>query len=504
MTWTEVSEQFSLLPDYLGSHMVLSLTALGIGIVVCLPLSVIITRVKPLQWPTLAFASVMQTIPGLALLALMVPLLSMIGFVPALIALILYSMLPILRNGVTGILGVDDTLIEAARGIGMSPNQRLFRVELPLALPVIIAGIRTSTVWVVGTTTLATPVGATSLGNYIFGGLQTQNTTAVLVGCIAAALLAIILDQLIRLLEVAAEKRSKLRGIVAGAGLLVLVALALTPMALRASSGATGPKVIVGAKTFTEQFILADLMEQKLVEAGFEVEVKSSLGSIVLFEALANGSVDCYVDYTGTIWNNAMQQTEVKPAAQVLREMAVWLEANHGIATLGALGFENAYALAVRQAMADSLQLETIGELSPHASVLSIGSDYEFFARPEWVALKDGYGLQFEQERAFDPSLMYSAVREGEVDVITAFSTDGRILAYNLAVLDDPRHALPPYDAVLLLSPQAAERPRLRQVLTELVGTIDDEAMRRANKMVDIDGRSVSEAAAYLLNQNRE
>ena len=498
MTWSEIQTQLQLLPDYLGNHMLLSMTALGIGLVVCLPLAVVITRVKALQWPTLAFASIMQTIPGIALLALMVPLLGMIGFVPALIALVLYSMLPILRNGVTGILGVDGSLIEAARGIGMSRRQQLFRVELPLALPVLIAGIRTSTVWVVGTATLATPVGATSLGNYIFGGLQTQNTTAVLVGCVAAAGLAILLDQLIRLLEIAAARRSRVRAIVAVGGLIVLLVAGLGPMWAQGKDTGNRPHVVIGAKTFTEQFILAELIAELLQERGFDTEVKSSLGSVVLFEAIANGSVDCYVDYSGTIWNNAMKRMEVRPADTVLAQMTEWLRDERAIVTLGALGFENAYALAVRQKFADSLKVTSISELSAYSPVLTMGSDYEFFARPEWRALKSVYNLQFGEERAFDPSLMYAAIRENEVDCITAYSTDGRIIAENLAVLDDPRQALPPYDAVLLLSAEAAGRTDLVAALEGLVGRISDSQMREANRMVDIDGQSVGMAVRYL------
>ena len=161
-------EQLALLPEYLGRHLLLTLTALLIGIGLSFPLAILVTRVRSLRGPVLALASAIQTIPSLALLALMVPLLRAIGFLPAAIALILYSMLPIIRNTVTGIDEVDPNLIEAGRGLGMTPRQLLLKVQLPLAMPVIIAGIRTATVWVVGIATLSTPVGATSLGNFIF------------------------------------------------------------------------------------------------------------------------------------------------------------------------------------------------------------------------------------------------------------------------------------------------------------------------------------------------
>jgi osmoprotectant transport system permease protein len=219
-----MADQLALLPGYLTAHLQLALVSLLLGTAVSIPLGIVVTRRKSLESGVLGIASVIQTIPSLALLAIMVPALAAvsavtarafgielrsIGYAPALVALSLYSILPILRNTVTGIESVDPSLIEAARGVGMTDRQMLLRVELPLAMPVVVAGVRTATVWVVGTATLSTPVGATSLGNYIFSGLQTRNTAAVLVGCIAAAGLAIVLDQLIRAVEVAARRRRR-------------------------------------------------------------------------------------------------------------------------------------------------------------------------------------------------------------------------------------------------------------------------------------------------------
>ena len=489
--------QLALLPVTLGHHLLLSVSALLTGILICFPLAILISRTRALQWPALTFASIVQTIPGLALLALMVPLLGQIGFLPAFIALVLYSMLPILHNTVTGILGVDRSVIEAARGIGMTSTQQLLKVELPLAAPVIIAGIRTSTVWVVGTATLATPVGATSLGNYIFSGLQTQNPTAVLVGCAAAAALAITLDRLISLLESSARRHSRRTGIAAVIGLFLLLSAGVAPLMLKSKTGALSP-IVVGAKTFTEQYVLAEFLTLALKQAGLPAVSKTSLGSTILFEAVVAGDVDCYVDYSGTIWANVMKRSDIPPRAVLLEQMTRWLQEKHQVRLLGPLGFENTYALAISKESSLKQGISTLAELSAHASALSIGSDYEFFGRPEWFALKKSYGLQFAEQRTFDPSLMYAAIKAGSVDVISAYSTDGRLAAYNLVVLQDPHGALPPYDAVLLLAPAAANRRDVVAALTPLVGTIADETMREANKMVDLEHKSVAEAAAFL------
>lgn len=498
MNYEAIMQQLDLLPEYLGNHLLLTLLALSAGVLVCVPFGLLVTRIRFLQWPVLTIAGVLQTIPGLALLALMVPLLGTIGFLPAVLALILYSFLPILRNTVTGVNSVDPAVTEAARGIGMTDRQMLIKVELPLALPVIIAGIRTAAVWVVGTATLATPVGATSLGNYVFSGLQTQNFTAISVGCIAAASLAICLDQLIRLAELAVVRRSRLLGSVVGAAFLILLAISLAPVLPSPRAHVSGPPVVIGSKPFTEQYLLAQLIATRLKEVGLPVDLRSGMGSIILFKALADGSIDCYVDYTGTIWTNVMKRSDLPARDTILAEMTAWLEHEHGIVCLGSVGFENTYALAVERTLAEQHNLRTIGDLARVSSNMAMGSDYEFFQRPEWQALVATYGLEFERLVTLDPTLMYSAINQRQVDVISAYSTDGRIVAFDLVVLEDPGQALPPYDAILLLSPQAAQRQDLVEELRTLVGRIDNNLMRSANKLVDVDHASVDSAALIL------
>jgi osmoprotectant transport system permease protein len=494
-----LTQQLELLPDYLSRHLLLTVTALAIGIGISLPMALVVTRVRALQAPVLMVASAIQTIPSLALLALMVPLLREIGFVPAVLALILYSMLPVIRNTVTGIQEVDHSLIEAGRGLGMTPNQVLLKLQLPLAMPVIIAGIRTATVWVVGIATLSTPVGATSLGNYIFSGLQTQNYTAVLVGCVAAASLALVLDGLIRMMELAAARRSRVLVGVGSFAMLAVLAVGLSPLLFSATRTDSQSSVVIGAKTFTEQYILAQLIADRLQASGFRAQTLESLGSTVAFDALLAGRIDCYVDYTGTIWSNYMKRDEPPGSEAVFAEVKTWLKKAHGIEHIVRLGFENTYALAMRRERAHAMGIRTIDDLVELAPELRLGGDYEFFARPEWRALESKYGLKFRGRVTMDSTLMYAAVATDEVDVITAFSTDGRIPAFDLVLLEDTRGAFPPYDALLLIGAHAATKvPKLARVLEPLRDTIDDEAMRAANKHVDVDGGTVPEAVQLL------
>jgi len=505
---SQFAEALARLPDYLGSHVLVSLTALALGLGVSLPLAIYAVERTALRGILLALASILQTIPGLALLALFYPLLlavsvlterlfgvgfSALGFLPSVLALALYSMLPVLRNTVTGLAAIHPSLREAARGLGASPRRTLLDIDVPLAAPVIMAGIRTASVWVIGTATLATPIGQTSLGNYIFTGLQTQNWVFVMFGCVAVALLALAVDQLLALVETGVARRRRMRVALGALGLAALTLAALVPGFARPQAA-----YVIGAKTFTEQYVLAALMQQKLADAGLTSRVRSGLGSNVLFDALASGEVDVAIDYSGTLWTNRMHRSDVPPRNAVLDELGNWLNANSGISLLGSLGFENAYALAMTRAKADALQVHSIADLARVAPQLTIGGDYEFFARPEWQHLREAYGLQFRAERVMQSAFMYRAVAAADVDVITAYTSDGQIAQFDLAVLDDPKHVIPPYDAVLLLAPRHVHDERLIAALTPLLGAIPVGAMRAANAQAS-SGASTQEAARRLL-----
>jgi osmoprotectant transport system permease protein len=508
-----IAQALDLLPEYLAWHVLLSASALLLGLAISLPLAVAASRSPRLRWPVLAFAGLIQTIPSLALLALFYPLLlglsaaseaafgkgfSALGFLPSLLALTLYSMLPILRTATTGILGVDPAVREAADGVGMTPRQRLWRVELPLAMPVIMAGVRTAAVWTIGAATLSTPVGQTSLGNYIFAGLQIENWVFVLFGCLASAVLAMTVDQLLGLIETGAARRR--RGLViAGAVLLAIGTLAaVSPLAAIGKPAS----YVVGAKNFSEQYILAELMAERLEATGARVSRKEDLGSAVAYRALAAGELDVYVDYTGTLWTNVLNRNDNPGREAVLAELTTELKKRDGVLVLGSLGFENAYAFAMRADRAKALGVASLADLARQAPGLTLGSDLEFLSRPAWKAVDRAYDFHFKAERSFQPTFMYRALSGGEADVISAFSSDGRIAADKLVVLSDPKGALPPYDAVILVSPKRAGDERLLSALRPLVGSVSVEAMRAANYSVDRDRDKVTpaEAARGLVN----
>ena len=275
-------------------------------------------------------------------------------------------------------------------------------------------------------------------------------------------------------------------------GLVVGTLAALSPLV----GGSMAETYKVGAKNFSEQYILAELMASRLKAAGGRVTMKEDLGSATAYRAVASGEIDVYVDYSGTLWANVLHRKDNPGRAAVLAGLSKILKARDGVTVLGPLGFENAYVLVMRGDRAKALGVASLADLAGRSSTLKLGSDLEFLSRPEWAAIRDGYGLSFARQTSYQPTFMYRALADGEADVISAFSSDGRIAADHLVILADPKGALPPYDAVILLSPRAAKDARLRRALAPLIGAIPVEAMQAANFAVDRDANKLGPAQA--------
>jgi osmoprotectant transport system permease protein len=279
-----------------------------------------------------------------------------------------------------------------------------------------------------------------------------------------------------------------------GIGIAALVAATLVPSMARGPSS-----YIVGAKTFAEQYVLSALIAQRLRAAGLSASSREGLGSNVIFDALVSNDIDVYVDYSGTLWANQFHHSEIKPREVLLGELKATL-AQQNVALLGELGFENAYALVMPKKRADALGVHSIADLASHAATLSMAADYEFFSRPEWAGLQKAYGLKFRAQRQMQPDFMYAAVAAGEIDVIAGYTSDGLIAKYDLVVLDDNRHAIPPYDAIVLIAPKRASDQALRAALQPLLGSIDIATMREANlRAAGGDGASSPDAVARWL-----
>lgn len=498
---------FAVLPSALAAHLAISAAALLLALLVAVPLALLMPARPWLRSGVMGFASVVQTVPALALLALFFPLLVLLrnvtglpvpslGLLPSLLALALYALLPLLRGLAGGLAAVPDGVRDAARAIGMSDWQRLFHVELSLAAPVVMGGLRTAAVWTIGAATLSTMVGQKSLGDLIFAGLQLQDWRQVLLGCVAAAGVALLVDGALGWCQAGIAQR-RWRPAAQGLILLALIAGGVTAWWRLDRPAAAMPAVTIGTKTFSEQYILAELIADDLASIGQPASVRSGLGSGIAFQSVAAGGIDISIDYSGTLWTQALGRTDTPPRAVMLPILARELKARYGVTVAARLGFENAYALAMRRGDAARLGVKTIGDLARVSGKLRLATDLEFQSRAEWAALQRSYGLGFANIRSYTPVLMMAALRDGSADVITAYSSDGTLVGNDLVLITDDRSALPAYDALLLVAPG---RDALVRRLARYEGRIPVEAMREANWQADrpTDKRSPAEAAKWL------
>ena len=480
-----------------GQHVLLVLVSAGLAVAIGVPLGIVLARRPRLARPVLGLANLAQTIPSLALFGFLIPVpfIGGIGVRTAIVALVLYSLLPILRNTVTGIQQVDPAVLEAATGMGMTPGQRMRLVELPLALPVILAGVRVAAVVSVGTATIAAAIGAGGLGTYVFRGLATVDTRLILAGAIPAALLALTADGLL-----GAVQKSSHPG--RAAALLAVIAAGAIALALLARSPAGARPVVVGSKNFTEQVILGEILGARLEALGFTVDRRLNLGGTALCHAaVREGQIDVYVEYSGTALTDILKRPVSPDPAAVLRTVrdgyAPW-----GLRVGSPLGFNNTFALVMRRADAESRAIRRISDLASHAATLRVGLFGEFLERADGMpGLLRAYGLRFAlPPREMDLGLLYQALADGKVDLVVGSATDGLIAAMDLVVLEDDRHYFPPYDAVPVMNEESLRRHAgLAEAMESLGGRIDEKAMRRMNYSVDGEHRRPADVAREFL-----
>lgn len=490
----------------LGQHVFLVCVSTAVVIAVGVPLGIVAARRPRVGAPIIAVANVCQTIPSLAMFGFLIPLplVGGVGARTAIVALILYGMLPVIRTTAAGLAGIDRAVREAARALGLTPGQQLRYVELPLALPSIVAGIRVATVVGVGTATIAAAVGAGGLGEYIFRGLSMVDSTVILAGAVPAAALALAADASLTLVErrLAGRRRARRGGQVAAAFSLALVLLALAGAGLaRRETGA----IRVGSKNFTEQVLLGEIVAQTIERyTDLPVERRLNLGGTFIADrALRAGEIDLYVEYTGTALTAIFHEPIGRDAAAVYARVRE-LYARTGRTVLKPLGFNNTFAVLIRGRDARRLGLRTLEDAVPYARRWRAGFGYEFLERADgYAGLVAAYGLQFAgPPRVMDLTLLYRALAEGHVDLIAGDATSGLIDALDLAVLEDNRLYFPPYHAVPVVRTQVLlAHPELGEALGRLAGRLGEAEMRAMNRAVDVERRDVREVARAFVQQ---
>lgn len=498
----------------IGEHLYISLIALSLGVLVAVPVGVLITKNKTLTKVVMTIASVFQTIPSLSLLAIMIPIFG-VGKLPAIIAIFIYSLLPVLRNTVLGMNGVDENILDAAKGMGMTFSQIICRIQIRLAAPVIMAGIRLSAVYVIAWTTLASYVGAGGLGDFIFSGLTLFNVPMIVMGALPVTIIALVIDFILARLEkfvqpktksqykgksgskeVELDIQGKKKNTVKKIPLLFLslfLSISLTACSLPGLEGDTskGDIVIAGGSTSERQIV--SQIQKQMIEHYYpkrKVSIINNLSSsMLLFQAMDGGHANlASVMYTGTSLTGELKMEPTTDTDLALKKVVNGFYKEFGLIWLPTYGFENTYVFMVREDFAKKHKLEKVSDLKKISKDIVAGVDTSWINRKGdgYEAFKEKYGFDFKSILPMDVSLVYSAVNSGKMDVVLGFSTDGRIKAYGLKLLEDDLRLFPPYDASPVVDKKILkEHPEIVDLLLKLDGAIPSEKMQELNNLCD-------------------
>jgi osmoprotectant transport system permease protein len=487
-----------------GEHVLLVAIAMLCACAIGIPVGVLLTRVPKLAPPILGLANILQTIPSLALFGILisVPFLGGIGQVPAIVALALYALLPLIRNTYIGIQNVDPAIREAARGMGMTHLQRLFRVEMPLAMGVILSGVRVATVISVGMATIAAAIGGGGLGVLIFRGIATVNNQLIWAGAIPSAGLAVLADFGLGVLEYQLTRKPQRRqkSAIAIAVLLTLLSL----LGVLVTHWAAPETIAIGSKNFTEQVILGELLAQQIeAKTNLRVDRRFNLGgTLICHEAVKAGKIAGYVEYTGTALTAILKQPVNPDPQHVYAQVKQAYQQRFKLDVFPSLGFNNTFALIIRGDEAKRLGIKTLSEAAPYTANWQAGFGPEFLERQDgYPGLAKTYGFRFTKPpKQMELGLMYPALREKQVDIIAANSTDGLISALNLVILADDKAYFPPYEAVPVFNAAILrQHPELGAAIQELAGAISTAAMQQLNYQIDQQGRPVEDVVKAWL-----
>jgi len=487
---------FSLLID----HIQLTVLAVGLAVIIGLPVGILISRYIKISKPVLAVANVIQAIPSMALLGFAIPILG-IGVVPSVIAVALYALLPIIKNTYTGMSTINRDTLEAAKGIGMTTQEILFRVQLPMALPVIMAGIRISAVNTVGLMTMAAYVGAGGLGYLVYAGIRTVNTVQTLAGAIPACLLALFIDYFFGLIEKLVTPvglvlkdsgeptkifRERKRRVITFA---VICAIILSLFGAELFSKSQKADIVVASKDYTEQIILNNMVAD-VIEGNTDLKVKRKMalgGSEICFKALQTGDIDMIAEYSGTLYSLILKHDPISDKQIVYDTMKKELKEQYNIACLNQMNYNNTFTLAVKPETAEKYNLKTLSDLKDASGNLTLGAEIEFFDRQDGlVGLKQTYGLSFANELTVVSSNRYTALENGDCDVIDAYSTDGLLKKFNLVCLEDDKNFFVPYFATPIIRQEVLDKyPQIVPYVNALGASLSEDTMMELNYEVD-------------------
>lgn len=498
-----LTEDFKFFLNLTVEHILISLLAISIASLLGIILGIIISEYRKFSGLILGTVNILYTIPSIALLGFFITITG-VGNTTALIALIIYALLPIIRSTYTGIITINPLIIEASEGMGSTKLQQLFKVKLPLALPVLMSGIRNMVTMTIALAGIASFVGAGGLGVAIYRGITTNNSAMTFLGSLLIAILALVFDFILGLIEKRLTNHKRIKYKINSK--LIILGLFIVIFGAYFSLNLKKDKTInIATKPMTEGYILGQMLTE-LIEQDTDLKVNITNGvgggTSNIHPAIVKGEFDLYPEYTGTSWE-AVLKKEASYDESKFDELQKEYKEKYNLEYVNLYGFNNTYGLAVNKDIAEKYNLKTYSDLAKVSNNLIFGAEYDFFEREDgYKELQKVYNMNFKKQIDMDIGLKYQAMKDKKIDVMVIFTTDGQLAISDVVVLEDDKKMYPSYRAgTVIRSEILSEYPELKPVLEKLNNILDDKTMADLNYQVESEGKKPEDVAREYLQE---
>lgn len=498
-----LTEDFKFFLNLTVEHILISLLAISIASILGIILGIIISEYRRFSGLILGTVNILYTIPSIALLGFFITITG-VGNTTALIALIIYALLPIIRSTYTGIININPLIIEASEGMGSTKLQQLFKIKLPLALPVLMSGIRNMVTMTIALAGIASFVGAGGLGVAIYRGITTNNSVMTFLGSLLIAILALIFDFILGIIEkkLTNHKRTKYK---VNFKLIILGLFIIIFGAYFSLNSKKDKTINIATKPMTEGYILGQMLTE-LIEQDTDLKVNMTTGvgggTSNIQPAMVKGEFDLYPEYTGTSWE-AVLKKEGSYDESKFDELQKEYKEKYNLEYVNLYGFNNTYGLAVNKDIAEKYNLKTYSDLAKVSNNLIFGAEYDFFEREDgYKELQKVYNVDFKKKIDMDIGLKYQAMKDKKIDVMVIFTTDGQLAISDVVVLEDDKKMYPSYRAgTVVRSEILSKYPELKAVLENLNNILDDKTMADLNYQVESEGKKPEDVAREYLQE---
>lgn len=496
--------RWSFFQNLLLEHINLSLFAISLSLIIGFLIGVCISEYQKSSKLVLNVINIAYTIPAISLLGFLIPF-SGIGNTTAVIALVVYGLLPIVRTTYVGLVNIDAQVIEAAYAMGSTRWQVMYRIKLPLAMPQIIAGLKNMVVTIVAFAGIASFIGAGGLGVAIYRGITTNNTAMIIAGSLIIAILAVVFDFYVGIIDKLTDyhyRKKKVQWC-----LLVMMTTAILAVPVSSINFQSAKIFRIATKAITEQYIIGEMLKVLIEEqTDITVELTHGVGggTTNIHPAMVKGEFDMYLEYTGTGWNTVLKEESIYQETK-FNELQQKYYDKFQFVWVAPYGFNNTYGLAVQKDIAQKYQMKTFSDLAVHAPSLTIGAEYGFFELQDgYPLLQKNYHMNFKSTLNVDLGLKYETMRQHKVDVINIFTTDAQLHDPTIIVLEDDLHIYPSYLASNVLRQAAITKyPEVVDILRQLENKLDDTTMMRLNYDVDVKHQEPTDVAYQFLAEQQ-